>query len=147
MLGLALRFSSYTSILGDVCLWVGVPSASSALMVPLPESFHECATSLDRGRHCSGFERVCTTGGACFAPPPLSSDCGTNKTVKAILLPGRSGKSPRFLSGSLFARKRSWYQRGSVARCVTPPHRTAGSGQCARGGALVGRRMGGWGEG
>ena len=31
-------FSSYTSILGDIWLWVGVPWASSALVVPLPLS-------------------------------------------------------------------------------------------------------------
>jgi hypothetical protein len=34
--------SSYTSILGDTWLWKGVPRASSALMVHLPEKSHEC---------------------------------------------------------------------------------------------------------
>ena len=29
--------SSYTSILGDILLWLGVPWASSALAAPLPE--------------------------------------------------------------------------------------------------------------
>ena len=33
--------SSYISILGDIWLWVGVPWASSALVVPLPEIFRE----------------------------------------------------------------------------------------------------------
>ena len=33
-----LAFLSISCTLGDVCLWVGVPCASSALVVPLPES-------------------------------------------------------------------------------------------------------------
>ena len=35
-------YSSYTSILGDICLWTSVAWASSALVVPLPESVTIC---------------------------------------------------------------------------------------------------------
>ena len=35
---MAAVLPSYTSILGDICLWVGVPRASSALAAPLAEN-------------------------------------------------------------------------------------------------------------
>ena len=41
-----IRFSSYTSILGDIWLWLGVPWACSALVVPLPNPLSQPTLSL-----------------------------------------------------------------------------------------------------